>query len=436
MINSNLNSIVHASIKDNSAISSSKTMIQSSSLVSAQNRVESPFIIVKIGNYTFGNCSDMSSRNKLNTVMNVTFPNFMYSLNIVKVNGSVNTYTIRMEYAITEVDDPNLLEKVFSSVSSTRELTLTYGDWNMPSYIYKEEVALITKISSNVDFQNSKIIYTISCVSSSLALRAGNKSFNARVDKPSDVIKELLRDESTGLSQVFSGMKNNSKVALSNLIAGDDKKVRIEAKSSINVLDYVAYLVSCMESQNYSQGAIKDANYFFAVYDEYGGPYFKIIKVQPNSSENKISYSTYEVDVGYPSGSYVTSFSVNSDNTWSILYDYSTDIQLPQYRYSIDNSGSVVTIESPSITTSSKYLRTTASDKTWWTQMTKFPISAKIQLKGLLRPTLLMSYLKVNTYFYGHKHVSSGLYIITKQEDTIDSSGYRTSLSLTRISGD
>ena len=85
----------------------------SSSLVSAQNRVESPFIIVKIGNYTFGACSDMSNRQKMNQVMKVTFPNYMQSLNIVKVNGAVNTYNLRMEYGITEVDDPNMLEKVF-----------------------------------------------------------------------------------------------------------------------------------------------------------------------------------------------------------------------------------------------------------------------------------------------------------------------------------
>ena len=68
--------------------------------------------------------------------------------------------------------------------------------------------------------------------------------------------------------------------------------------------------------------------------------------------------------------------------------------------------------------------------------MTQFPITAKLTIKGLLRPSLLMTYIKVNTYFFGHKHVSSGLYIITRQEDSIDSNGYKTTLSLTRISGD
>lgn len=409
------------------------------SLVSTQNRVESPFIIVKIGNYTFGACSDMSSRKKMQQVMKVTFPNYMQALNIVKVNGAVNTYNLKMEYGITETDDPNMLEKVFSSVSKTREITLSYGDWNAPAFIYKEETAIITKVASNVDFNNSKILYTVTCVSSALALKAGNFSFGVRTAKPSDVIIELLSNEAYGLSQIFTGMRNITQVGLNSLIARDDKKVKIEAKDSINILDYIAYLVNCMVDQNDTGKALKDANYFWAVYDDtnndFGGTYFKVVKVVANTQYN-VSYSTYEVDVGYPSGSYVTSFVVNSDNTWSILYDYSQSVQLPQYSYSIDSEGNIVSIDSPSITRSSKYLKTTEADKTWWTQMTQFPITAKLTIKGLLRPSILMSYVKVNTYFYGHKHVSSGLYIITRQEDTIDSSGYKTTLSLTRISGD
>lgn len=48
-----------------------------------------------------------------------------------------------------------------------------------------------------------------------------------------------------------------------------------------------------------------------------------------------------------------------------------------------------------------------------------------------------MTYLRLNVIFPGgHKHISSGLYIVTKQTDTIDGNGYRTQLSLTRISGD
>jgi hypothetical protein len=47
-----------------------------------------------------------------------------------------------------------------------------------------------------------------------------------------------------------------------------------------------------------------------------------------------------------------------------------------------------------------------------------------------------MTYVKLNVLFYGRKHISSGYYIITKQTDTIDQSGFRTTLNLTRIKGE
>jgi hypothetical protein len=46
-----------------------------------------------------------------------------------------------------------------------------------------------------------------------------------------------------------------------------------------------------------------------------------------------------------------------------------------------------------------------------------------------------MQYLRLNVIFPGgNKHISSGLYIITKQMDDIGENGYTTTLSLTRIS--
>ena len=48
-----------------------------------------------------------------------------------------------------------------------------------------------------------------------------------------------------------------------------------------------------------------------------------------------------------------------------------------------------------------------------------------------------MTYLRLNVVFPGgHKHISSGLYLITKQTDSINGQGYRTTLELTKINGD
>ena len=46
-----------------------------------------------------------------------------------------------------------------------------------------------------------------------------------------------------------------------------------------------------------------------------------------------------------------------------------------------------------------------------------------------------MSYVRLNVYFYGKRHMNSGLYIITKQTDNISESGCTTTLKLTRVGG-
>lgn len=106
------------------------------------------------------------------------------------------------------------------------------------------------------------------------------------------------------------------------------------------------------------------------------------------------------------------------------------------YTYHIDNDGILRSEYNMALTKNALYNKTLETDKTWWTKMTQFPITATLTIKGLLRPILLMNYIRINTYFYGQKHISTGVYAVTRQEDTINTSGYRTTLSLVRVAGD
>ena len=409
----------------------------SASLISGQNYVQSPFIIVKIGEYTFGTCT----KQKNGQLLNVTYPNYLDGLTITKVNGAVNVYQLEMTYAISNTDDPNLLDKVFSSVSESREITLSYGDWELPNYIFKEEKAIITKIVTRVNMGSSTINYSISCTSTSLALQSGVYNFPAYSGKkPSEIIKTLLNRKAYGLTELFKGMADKDLVLAKGFIASDDKAVDIPAKNSTNILDYIGFLVSYMVStDDTSVGDIRNSVYLWYVCDdvnrEFGGNYFKVVKVNAKTTNLKL-YNAYEIDIGFPSANNVVNFTINQDDSWSILYDYSKSIQLPQYTYSINNKGEIEENYSPVVTNSGKYFITTEADRTWWTQMTQFPIQATLTIQGILRPATLMTYVKLNVYFYSKKHVSSGLYIITKQQDTIGSDGYKTTLSLTRIQGD
>ena len=408
-------------------------------LLSTSNFVEAPFIIATFGEYTFGSYTSKASKAVLGMTNRVTYPDTMKSLEVTKINGQVNTYTLKMVYPITENDDPNKLERVFSSVSRSREMTLTYGDWNNPTSIYRKETALITSVKSNMSMSSSSIEYTISGVSNSVTLGAAIFEFPERTAKPSDVIRELLSNSSYGLTTVFTGMINKSLVNKKNLIASDDAVVTISAKT-MSAIDYLVYLVENMTSVTESTNSyIKEAVYQMCIVDdstnEMGGPYFYVRKLDSRYNI-KTTEAGWEIDVGYPGKNFVTGFDINNDESWSILYDYQGKINQSSYVYRIDNDGNITTEESPSIMRSRSKKSVDTSNRTWWSLMTHFPITANLTIKGLIRPTILMDYLKINVVFYGKKHVSSGIYVITKQVDNVSSSGYRTTLSLLRVGGD
>ena len=53
--------------------------------------------------------------------------NFIKGMEVTKINGRLNQYTIQIVYQIQHGDDPNLLDKIFSSVGYST-IKITYGD--------------------------------------------------------------------------------------------------------------------------------------------------------------------------------------------------------------------------------------------------------------------------------------------------------------------
>lgn len=417
---------------------------KATSLLSYPSLVESPFIMVKIGEFTFGTYTHKNLNTTEKAKYRRMYPNFVKSLQVVKVNGTVNQYVLTLVYQIEPGNDPNYVDKILSKVGYGK-IKISYGDWASPEFIYREEEALVTKVTSNVDFGNSRITYVVYCTSSSLSLASNTYNWRAREAKPSDVIIDVLKNKKYGLTEIFYGMKNISKKVLrSTLIASDDKVVKIGAKQNLDPLSYINYLVTCMTSvtNKNNNTAIKDSSYYLTIHDDvYGdqnlnGPYFKITKVKSRGKTLQTA-DTYEVDINYPSENLVTSFNINNDNSWSLLYRYSDKVTPYRHYYTIGDDGIINSESTPnSLVSADKYKMVTESQKTWWTKMTQFPITATMTIKGLVRPAMLMTYIRVNAFFYGQRHVSSGLYIVTKQEDKIDQAGYRTTLTLQRIAGD
>ena len=421
---------------------------QRKSLITGQARIQAPWVKVTIGKYTFGVFDKKGvSKNAQGNYesFNVQYPQYIQSLNIIKINGQVNQYTLTLVYPVKSCDDPNLIEKILSSVTRTRAIIFSYGDACNPAYVYKDEKALITKVDQSFQLESSTITYTIHAVSGAALAGAGVFTFShsagAKV-KPSDEIKRVFKNNKYGLQKIFTGMTVDT---LMQFIDSTDAAVELETQTNTSPLDYLAYLVGCMVPQGATQATLSKDIYIMTIHDEtiydtafshsntsYGGPYFKVTRVSTNTM---FRADAYEIDVGINTSTIVLNFTIENNENYSLLYDYAESLQTEKYSARINDQGQWEQTYTPMITSGNNRYKSSAADKVWFTKITKYPISATIKIQGLLRPASLLQYVRLNVIFPGgNSHISSGLYIVTKQTDEISSSGYFTTLALTRIS--
>ena len=422
-------------------------LIKNKSLLSSQARVQVPCVKVTIGDYTFGIFDEKTKTWGKNikdfyTSYSVQYPQYVQSLNVLKINGQVNKYTLTIEYPITQHDDPNFFEKVFSSVSRTRKIIFTYGDAETPAYVYKNEEAIITGVSQSFKLVSggSAITYNITAVSSAAlstdgsitVLSTGNKV------KPSDEIKKLFKSNKS-LQNTFTGMNIAD---LESFIDGDDMLVEVESKHNLSALDYINYLAGCMIPEGSTPGLSKEI-YIMTIFDDSitnsdkalskNGPYFKIKKVSTIMERG----DAYEIDIGLNTSTIVRDFQIEKQENYSIYYEYQSKAHPEDYVRRINSDGLWEDKYAPTKMMRENKYDTKATDMVWWTKATQFPINATIKVQGLLRPATLMQYVKLNVIFPGgNKHLASGLYIVTRQIDNIGPNGYATNLGLTRIKGD
>lgn len=334
-------------------------------------RIQTPFIKVTLGEspnqYTFGIFQSSTTTQRdvqgVYRVQNIQYPNYIQSLRIEKINGQVNTYTLSLKYAITQFNDPNFIDKVLSSVSNSRKIVFSYGDLNAPAFVYRNEEAIITNVQQQVDLASASISYTIPAVSSSNLSRVGAFNFPAKYAKPSDVIKDLLKNNAKyGLLDLFTGMRNMNLVEQYGLIASNDIRVNLIAKRNISILEYIQYLVKSMKSSANNQDI-----YVFKVVDSvdgiFNGPYFKIT----NATDASSSLDCYSLDIGfdYKTNNAITQFSIENQEAYSIYYNYSKKLNSNEYVQRIDDSGTLSSIYAPIISSDNAQGITQPEDENW-----------------------------------------------------------------------
>lgn len=390
-----------------------------SNLLLADSVVEAPFIEIEIGGNKIGSYGGNLD----------TYPNYVSQLNVNKKNGVINLYTIQLTHQVRAGDDSNLLDKVFSQ-NNYDKIKIKYGDCNSGQYFLDSNV-IITNVSMSRDYSSMNISYTVEATSEGSLLKTINMGFPAITDKPSNVLRNLLYNNaktSPLLLDAFQGMRDVNKA--SNYIPTNDSVVNLDSFANTNVLDYMNYLVANMSNSSNSGNTIRNSTYYISYVDDTSnGNYFKINEItagiNPFGSTNRI----YDLTIGY-NDDMIFDFNVESTKNWELLYETATKTN--EYYYTITDNGDINKYYSPSVTQSTSIL--SEVNKNWWTDMIKFPITATLTIKGLLSPTMLMDYININVLFYGVKHITSGVYAITGQTDTLSASGYRTVLNLVRVS--
>jgi hypothetical protein len=382
--------------------------------------IETPFVSVTFGGVEFGVTANKNSRTRARDILYVT------SLSVKRfASGMVNQYSLTLEYPIIPGADPNYIDYIISSDPS-RTIVFTYGDFSQPSFSYKKEKAIITKISPSFSLSGNKLTYSIEATSSVAILYSLKRPYPAVTDKPSTIIMDqLYKETDNGLLELFSGMRDETIVRQKNLIAVSDRQTTIMAKQDISPLEYIKFLVSIMRNnlnKSFYTLVIHD------IFDSMEGPYFEVIE-----SNSRPTQDILEIDVGYPGAVPIFDFSVSEATSYALItplqekYDSNRVIN-------INPTGTANTTSVPSLAV----LHGVVSEEraSWWKNMTSFPIEATLSTRGLIIPSLLCQNIRINVLFYGRPHTYSGVYMVTGQADTISAGGFRTSLSMVRVAGD
>ena len=392
-------------------------------LMSFPNLVEAPFIQVTLNGYIIGGYNHKYDK----------YPNFITNMEVDKINGRINTYSITLVHQVRAGEDPNVIDTLLSRTGIRNKIKIMYGDSAYGAY-FKEDEAYIIDVTYNEDINSSQITYVIKALSSLGSLQEAYFDFPEVKSKPSsEIIRLLYKNSATSkkLLDSLGGMKNEQETLSKGLIPTDDAEVTIPGMKDASLNDRLNQLVSYMYDP-----VSPTSSYFMAFEDDaQDKAFFKIKKVTSNSNASDtstVAKNCYYLDVGYPGNSYLTSFSIQNDVYWPMYFKYSDSIS--NYDYNIDYSGKLIKKTVNPLTISEKYDKFDVKLANWWKLVTNYPITATVTIKGLMKPVSLIENIYVYAQFYGKKDMASGLYSIIEQHDRIGNGGYTTTLQLLRVS--
>ena len=402
------------------SISIKKPPKQRGELLSYANVVEAPTIILNLNGVPIGGYGNFGD----------TFPNYITSMSVNKISGHINQYTINLRYTVRYGEDPNFIDKLLSRTGFRNKIQILYGDSNGIK-LFRDDEAIVTDVTFNESVSSKTIDYTITAMSSVISAVSTTVNYASQVAKPSNLINELFyssSDSSQALLEALPGMANETLVNSMGLIPTNDEIIETQTRLDTSPISQLAYYVQGM--YNAHTNTIYTLTYYDDTQNELGGPYAKITEIGSTSTDT-LSGQYFEVDVGYPGNNFVMDFTIDADTYFPLVYRYNDGFT--RWDYDIDNEGNIVKVKTNPLLTNNVFHKRNVIQSNWWKRVTEYPISATLTIKGLVKPIMITSYIKVNVLFYGSTDLASGLYTVLGQTDTISGSGYTTTLSLLRV---
>lgn len=396
------------------------TTKQHGTLLSYGNVIEAPTIILNLNGVPIGGYGNIGD----------VYPNYITSMTVSKISGQINRYTINLRYTVRYGEDPNFIDKLLSRTGFRNKIQILYGDSN-GTKLFRDDEAIITDVTFNESVSNKTIDYTITALSSIISAVSMTSNYASKTDKPSNLIKDLIynvTDIGQSVLQALPGMANQSLVNSAGLIPTNDEIVQTQTRLNVSPMAQLAYYVSGM--YNISNNTNYYLTYMDDINNDFGGPYLKITEIG-NTSTETLAGQYFEIDVGYPGDNFVMNFSIDTDTYFPLVYNYNDNFIT--WDYDIDNEGNIIKTQFNPLLKNNVFNKRNVIQSNWWKKVTEYPISATLTIKGLVKPVLLTSYIKVNVLFYGSTDLASGVYAILGQTDSISGAGYTTTLSLLRV---
>lgn len=364
--------------------------------------------------------------------------NYMLSLeNVKNGSGCVNSFTVSIAYVPKFGDDPDLIDKALSF--SDRKCTLQYG-YGVDDFHTDEYVGQILDYS--VEIRNNMLYYTITGYSSITPLIDSKLSFDA-IDSTAD---SESRRPTVVAKNAIEKYLTEYKISDYKVVVDDNVKDlaedSIEAASDISLFDYVSSILKLARDETQPNTEEVELNeritytYTISDYNNSSGKSINITKIDPSEEQSiKIIFNWMDKN-----DNLVIDFKTDFSGAILLNRNYVTQDGVSVDKYTINEKGEAekvtTKVKESSYTSGSTSDKDASSTSYTWAEAVQHSYTATLSLVGIPCEIPLGTIIEVVPLIYGKPHHTQGRYMVTKTTDTLDSSGFRTTLEMFKLNAE